>query len=91
MPPLGNRIFVEFSHFELEHSWSTDPDDKSSKCLFDKLTIEEREQGSETALRTDEYCENMPKSINTTNTVVIKYEQEHLSGVKSDEYSYIIF
>lgn len=72
MPWLGNRIFLEFSHFELEHSWAVNEDGRaSSNCIFDHLTIEEFDNTG-TSIRSDKYCQVMPKPINTTHTVVIK-------------------
>lgn len=63
-PPMGNRVFLEFSNMELESSGH-------EKCQFDKVTIEERDS-SEVVVRSDSYCDEIPKPINTTNTVVIK-------------------
>lgn len=71
-PPPGNRVFIEFSHFEMEHPWSSDDDSRSVNCMFDHLTIEERDS-SDTVVRSDKYCQSMPKPINTTYTVVLKY------------------
>lgn len=65
MPPMGNRVYLEFSHFDLEYSWSSD-----SSCVFDSLIIEQRD--SDTLIKTDKYCKEMPKPMNTTHTVVIK-------------------
>lgn len=65
MPPMGNRVFMEFSNLEMEASGS-------NSCQFDKLTIEERDS-SDAVIRSDSYCEQIPKPINTTNTVIVKY------------------
>lgn len=73
IPPLGNRIYIEFSHFDLEHSWSiSDEESKSSSCIFDHLTIEEHDS-SDTIVRTDRHCQSMPKPLNTSNAVVLKF------------------
>lgn len=49
-----------------------DEDGKSSSCIFDHLTIEERDI-SDSIVRSDKHCQTMPKPLNTTYTVVIKY------------------
>lgn len=73
MPPLGNRIYLEFSHFDLEHSWSMEDNRiSSSSCIFDHLTIEEHDS-SDTIVKTDRHCQSMPKPLNTSNAVVIKF------------------
>lgn len=70
IPPPGNRIYLEFSHFDLEHSWSED--DGASACIFDHLTIEEYD-ASDAKVKTDKLCQAMPKPVNTTYTVVLKF------------------
>lgn len=69
---MGNRVFLEFSHFDLEHTWSSD---ESNNCLFDHLTIEERDS-SDVVIRTDKYCQTMPKPLNTSHIVVLKFESD---------------
>lgn len=64
-PPLGNRIFIEFSHFEMERVWG-------QSCTFDFVTIEEHDSNDMT-IRSNKYCAEMPKPLNTSNTVIIKY------------------
>lgn len=64
VPPLGNRIFMEFSHLDMEKSWSND-------CSFDFVSIEETDTNG-MSLKTSRYCTGIPKPINTTNTVIIK-------------------
>lgn len=73
VPPMGNRIYIEFSHFDLEHTWSIDDNSnqRSASCMFDHLTIEERDS-SDQILRSDKHCAEMPKPMNTTRTVVLK-------------------
>lgn len=67
VPPMGNRVYLEFSHFDLEYSWSSD-----TKCAFDSVTIEQRDVSSDTLISTDKYCKEMPKPMNTTHAVIIK-------------------
>lgn len=69
VPPMGNRVFMEFSNLDLESSGG-------SRCTFDKVTIEERDS-SDVVIRSDSYCQNIPKPINTTNTVIVKYALFH--------------
>lgn len=64
-PPLGNRLFIEFSHFEVERVWG-------ESCTFDFVTIEEHDRNDMT-IRSNKYCAAMPKPLNTSNTVIIKY------------------
>lgn len=65
-------MFLEFSHFDLEHSWSIDDEGgKSSSCIFDFLIIEEHDS-SDTIVRTDKHCQTMPKALNTSYAVVLK-------------------
>lgn len=49
-----------------------DSQDKESDCLFDQFILEERDVSSDTVIRSDKYCEAMPKSMTTTHAVVIK-------------------
>lgn len=73
VPPLGNRVFIEFSHFEVERSYSMDSEDEGeTNCVFDHLTIEERDT-SDAVIRSDKYCEKMPKPIDTPHSVILKY------------------
>lgn len=65
VPPMGNRVFMEFSNLDLEAS-------SADRCPFDKVVIEERDS-SDIIVRTDTFCNELPKPINTTNAVVIKY------------------
>lgn len=72
-PPIGNRVFLEFSHFEMEHQWSLDDSHtRQARCSFDSLVIEERDN-TDSVIKTDTYCASMPKPLNTTHTVVIKF------------------
>lgn len=74
VPPMGNRVYLEFSHFDLEHTWSIDDDTntKSANCMFDHLTIEEHDT-TDTIIRSDKYCASMPKPLNTSHTLVLKF------------------
>ncbi|XP_055295203.1 cubilin homolog [Sitodiplosis mosellana] len=73
IPPMGNRVFLEFSHFELESSAGTESDD----CTFDHLTIEERDS-NDGLIRTNKYCQIlMPKPLNTSHIVVLKFKSDY--------------
>ncbi|XP_031624566.1 cubilin homolog [Contarinia nasturtii] len=69
VPTMGNRVFIEFSHFDLEHTWSSD---SLNNCMFDSLVIEERDS-ADVVIKSDKYCEKMPKPLNTSHTVVMKF------------------
>lgn len=84
IPPAGNRIVIEFSDFKLEHTYqeyeddydysddeAVTPQDEASKCQFDYLTIEE--DSGDNSIQPKKYCETMPKKINTTNVVTVKF------------------
>lgn len=64
-PPLGNRLFIEFSHFDFERMYD-------QVCSFDFVTIEEHDS-NDMMIRSNKYCIEMPKPLNTSNTVIIKY------------------
>lgn len=76
---------IEFSDFALEHPSDYNYDDEydysdgdesendeASKCSFDILTIEEYDNGG-TLVQTKKHCETMPKKMNTTNVVLVKF------------------
>lgn len=80
---------IEFSDFKLEHSttnqysdYEDDDDDnddeenksqnEASNCSFDILTIEEYDSGG-TLVQSRKHCETMPKKMNTTNVVTVKF------------------
>lgn len=46
--------------------------DEASKCQFDILTIEEYDSGG-TLIQSKKHCGTMPKPINTTNAVTVKF------------------
>lgn len=70
---MGNRLYIEFSHFDLEHTWSIDDANKRlENCMFDHLTIEERDS-SDAVIHTEKHCAQMPKPLNTSHTVVLKF------------------
>lgn len=83
-PPLGNRVFMEFSNLDLEAS-------SADKCPFDKVIVEERDS-SDIVIRSDTFCNELPKPINTTNAVVIKYiRTSHLLNIFDKKNSLITF
>lgn len=68
LPSEGNKLYFEFSSFDLEHldSDATDP------CQFDHVTIEERDS-TDSLIRSNKYCDKMPIPFSTSNTVIVKY------------------
>lgn len=84
---MGNRVFLEFSHFDMEHGWY--PYD-SNVCTFDHLTIEERDS-SDAVIRTDRYCQRMPKPMNTSNIVVLKLVYLNLCFLQKIDKSILCF
>lgn len=76
-PLPGNRLYFEFSDFDLEHIIDYEYDDdlvtNEPACTdFDFLTIEERDKDVGTMIRSNKYCDHMPNKMNSSNTVVIK-------------------
>lgn len=84
---VSRRIFLEFSDFDIEYPsepfvYDYDDDDskiisnnKTSKCTFDSLVIEERDMGdTKNLIRSHEYCgSSMPDKMNTSNAVFIMF------------------
>ena len=68
-PTAGNKLYLEFSHFELEHSYTDG--EGSVQCDFDYVQIDERDSENN-LIKGQKYCNEMPKSIITSNAVVIK-------------------
>lgn len=66
---MGNRVFLEFSHFDLEHTWVRE--NSPNNCVFDFVAIEERDSSGE-VIQSNKYCRDMPKPVNSSHTVVIK-------------------
>lgn len=78
---------IEFSDFKLEQpydysyyedEYEDDEDEKSqddtSKCSYDVLTIEEHDSdGTPIQSSVKKHCETMPKKMNTTNAVTVKF------------------
>lgn len=58
---------MEFSHFEVERSWTMG----ENHCTFDFVAIEERDS-SDMVVKTNKYCSDMPKPVNTSNTVIVR-------------------
>lgn len=73
-PPLGNKLYVEFSHFKLEHF--DDDADSLDQCNFDYLIIEEVD--AENEISTKKHCSHMPKAFTTTHTVIFKCVNNHV-------------
>lgn len=67
VPMTGNKLYMEFSSFDMEHLDSSAPD----PCQFDHLIIEERDS-SDSVVRSNKYCEKMPAAFTTTNTIIVK-------------------
>lgn len=76
MPPLGNKVYIEFSHFDLEYILADEGDYFEHDvvehgCAFDFVTIEETD-GEGSILKSQKYCSNPPKALETNRIVVIK-------------------
>lgn len=72
LPQLGNKLYVEFSHFDLEYSGEEEDyaGDSTVNC-FDFVTIDEID-AEDKVLNSHKYCNNIPKPIETTRKLVIK-------------------
>lgn len=64
--------------YELDDDYDDDenhnskPLNEESKCLFDILTIEEYDSGG-ALIQSKKYCNAIPKKLNTTNAVTVKF------------------
>lgn len=67
VPLPGNKLYMEFSSFDMEHLDPSVPD----PCQFDHLIIEERD-AADAVVRSNKYCEKMPAAFTTPNTVILK-------------------
>lgn len=63
----GNKLYMEFTSFDMEHMDLSAPD----PCQFDHLIIEERDS-VDSVVRTNKYCDKMPAAFTTSNTVILK-------------------
>lgn len=57
---------------DYDYSDSGTSQNEASKCSFDILTIEEYDS-SGTLIKSKKHCETMPKKMNTTNAVTVKF------------------
>lgn len=101
IPSPGNRIVIEFSDFALEHpndynydddddyDYGDDEQDEASKCAFDVLTIEEYDSGG-TLIQSKKHCETMPKKMNTTNVVLVKFESDYSNTDRGFHLEYMV-
>lgn len=70
-PPPGNKVFLEFSDFELEYSNEDDESTGDNECSFDHLEISEIDADNNISKKS-KYCNNMPKSLTTSNKVKVR-------------------
>uniref|UniRef100_A0A1B0D3H0 Uncharacterized protein n=1 Tax=Phlebotomus papatasi TaxID=29031 RepID=A0A1B0D3H0_PHLPP len=65
--PLGNKVYIEFLHFEVENSESVEGEDHV--CNYDYVTIEEKD-GDQTTKK-KKYCNNAPDPFTSSGQVVV--------------------
>ncbi|GAB0086814.1 Cubilin [Sergentomyia squamirostris] len=65
--PLGNKVYIEFLHFEIENNDSEQSGDHV--CNFDYITIEEKDEDQ--IVKKKKYCNSSPKSFTSVGEVVI--------------------
>lgn len=70
MPAIGNKLYLEFSHFDLEHAGEEDDTDTDMNC-FDYITIEELDDDNN-AVSSHKYCSKTPKPVETKKKLLIK-------------------
>lgn len=92
---------IEFSDFALEHptdynydddddyDYGDDEQDEASKCQFDVLTIEEYDSGG-SLIQSKKHCETMPKKMNTTNVVLVKFESDYSNTDRGFHLEYMV-
>lgn len=68
---MGNKVYIEFSYFDLEYILDDYEDDAENICNIDFVSVEELDDGN--VIKSHKYCKDKPQPIETTNTVVIKY------------------
>lgn len=64
---LGNKIYIEFSHFDLEKTYYFE--NSGTNCHFDYVEIIQYEEDRQ--VQSSKYCEESPKNFTSLHDVVV--------------------